>query len=334
MPGNRETSIAFQTDKSPSEYIALARHSNQYDFDVISVYSDLPYHPAFGPLFLMAPHIEKARLGPAGVSPSRMAPIDMAANAALLHACAPGGAYLGIVRGAWHETYGIQPLKQPLQAMSDCARLVQQLWRGEGIYPVSPVFPLPAHTRLAAPLPDMEIPILIGTWGPRLAQLACKFASEVKIGGSANSALAGRMAGILRSGETLNQRPPHAVNLVLGCVTVVDEDRTLAREIARRQVARYLTVVYPLDPTIAIDPEWLKRLEDHLKSEDLNGAAALISDEILDIFALAGRPNDIIERCEALYEAGVDRIEFGTPHGVTGERGISLLGKEVLPSLK
>ena len=334
MPGNRETSIAFQTNKTPSEYIALAQHTNQYDFDVVSVYSDLPFHPAFGPLFLMAPHIEKARLGPAGVSPSRMAPIDMAANAALLHACAPGGSYLGIVRGAWNEQFGMTPLPRPLQSMRECARIVQQLWRGEEIDPISPSFPMPPQTRLAAPLPDTDIPILIGTWGPRLAKLACEFASEVKIGGSANPSLATHMAGILRSGETLYNRTPNEVKLVMGCVTVVGEDRTWAREIACRAVARYLTVVYPLDPTISIDPEWLERLEDRLKSEDLNRAAALISDEILDIFALTGRPHDIIKRCEVLYEAGVDRIEFGTPHGVSSERGISLLGKQVLPSLK
>ena len=334
MPGNRETSIAIQTNKTPFEYIALAQHTNQYDFDAVSVYSDLPFHPAYGPLFLMAPHIKKARLGPAGVSPSRMAPIDMAANAALLHASAPGGSYLGIVRGAWSEQFGIRPLPRALQSIRECARIVQQLWRGEEIDPVSSSFPMPSHSRLAVPLPDTEIPILIGTWGPHLAKLACEFASEVKIGGSANPSLATHMANILRNGETLHNRTPKEVKLVMGCVTVVDEDRTLAREIARQAVARYLTVVYPLDPTISIDPEWLERLEDRLKSEDLNRAAALISDEILDIFALTGRPHDIIERCQALYEAGVDRIEFGTPHGVTCERGISLLGKQVLPSLK
>ena len=46
------------------------------------------------------------------------------------------------------------------------------------------------------------------------------------------------------------------------------------------------------------------------------------------------RPSDIIARCEELYEAGVDRIEFGTPHGLSSAAGISLLGNRVLPSLK
>ena len=66
----RELSIAFQTDKTPAQYIALAKLVDQYDFDAVSVYCDAPFHPSYGPLLLMAPHIQKARLGPAAVSPA------------------------------------------------------------------------------------------------------------------------------------------------------------------------------------------------------------------------------------------------------------------------
>ena len=79
-----ELSIAFQTDKRAAEYVALAKLVNQYAFDTVSVYCDAPYHPSYGPLMLMAPYIERARLGPAAISPSRMHPIDIAAQAALL----------------------------------------------------------------------------------------------------------------------------------------------------------------------------------------------------------------------------------------------------------
>ena len=251
MLSRRETSIALQTDKTPAEYVALAQLIDEFAFDVVSVYNDLPYHPAFGPLFLMAPHLHRARIGPAGVSPTRMAPIDMAANVALLHACAPAGAYLGIVRGAWGERFGIPPLRAPLRDMRDCTRIVQQLLHGEAIHPQSHAFPVPADARLALPLPETEIPLLIGTWGSRLAHIACAFANEVKIGGSANPRLAARMACILRAGESEHNRAPGEVRMVLGCVTVVAEDRAAAREKARRAAARYLTVVLPLDPTIS-----------------------------------------------------------------------------------
>ena len=36
----------------------------------------------------------------------------------------------------------------------------------------------------------------------------------------------------------------------------------------------------------------------------------------------------------ALFEAGVSRVEFGTPHGLTAARGIELLGRRVLPAVR
>src|SRR5690606_8349432 len=96
----REISIAFQTDKSAAEYIALAKLVNQYDFDAVSVYCDAPFHPGFAPLLLMSPYLERARVGVAALPPSRVHPIDIAAQAALLADAAPGGVYIGIARGA------------------------------------------------------------------------------------------------------------------------------------------------------------------------------------------------------------------------------------------
>jgi 5,10-methylenetetrahydromethanopterin reductase len=35
-----------------------------------------------------------------------------------------------------------------------------------------------------------------------------------------------------------------------------------------------------------------------------------------------------------LFEAGATRIEFGTPHGLSEESGMRLLGEMVLPALR
>ncbi len=35
----------------------------------------------------------------------------------------------------------------------------------------------------------------------------------------------------------------------------------------------------------------------------------------------------------ALIDAGVQRVEFGTPHGLTDAAGVELLGRRVLPML-
>ncbi|WP_279580901.1 hypothetical protein [Fodinicola feengrottensis] len=57
-------------------------------------------------------------------------------------------------------------------------------------------------------------------------------------------------------------------------------------------------------------------------------------DELLDLFAFAGTPAEVAARARAVIDAGAARVEFGTPHGLSDERGVHLLGAEVVPRLR
>ncbi|HYO89799.1 MAG TPA: LLM class flavin-dependent oxidoreductase [Candidatus Limnocylindrales bacterium] len=333
----REISIAFQTDKTPAQYIALARLVNEYVFDAVSVYCDAPYHPAYSALLLMAPHIQRARIGPAAVSPARIPPIDIAANTALLAQMAAGGVYIGLARGAWLDDVGIAEPARPIQAMREAAADIRRLLAGDAGSDSGEFYRLAPHVRAPYPLPPpgMLIRLMIGTWGRRLAALAGEIADEVKVGGSANPELVPVMAGWIAEGERIANRPEYSVGLVMGAVTVVDEDRTLARQAARRAVALYLPVVAPLDPTLSLEPEMIQRVQAAVHASNFDAAAALISDDLLDCFAFAGSPHDLIARAEALFDAGARRVEFGTPHGAGSDpaTAIRLIGETVLPAL-
>ncbi|MGB4675160.1 MAG: LLM class flavin-dependent oxidoreductase [Aggregatilineales bacterium] len=330
----RELSIALQTDKTPAQYVELAQLVDGYGFDALTVYGDLPFHPSFGPLLLMAPHVRRARLGPAGVSPSRMSPVDIAASAALLALATPGGAYLGLVRGAWLAEHGIREPDDPIRAIRETIEIVRALHTGAPGGYEGQVYRLAGHVRAPYPLPEQPVPVLIGTWGPRLAALAGELADEVKVGGSANPDMVPVMQGYIGAGEARAGRPVGTVGVVLGAVTVVDEDREAARALARREVALYLPVVARLDPTVEVPLDLVERIRQHVNTGEPDRAARLISDDLLGRFAFAGTPADLIEHCEAIFEAGARRVEFGTPHGLSAGEGIRLLGEKVLPALR
>lgn len=329
-----EISIAFQTDKTADEYVALARMVNAYDLDAVTVYCDAPFHPSYGPLMLMAPHIERARIGPAAVSPARMHPIDIAANTALLAQLAAGGVYIGLARGAWLEDHGIPSPARPLQAIRESVEVIDYLLSGRTGGYNGEIFPLAEHVRAPYALPQAHVPILIGTWGPKLCALAGEMADEVKVGGSANPDIVPVIQRYIRAGEESAGREQGSVGVVMGAVTVVDEDRAAARDAARRSVALYLPVVAPLDPTVTVEHELVDRLRAHVNHNELDEAAALISDDLLDKFAFSGAPDDLIRQGEALFAAGTRRIEFGTPHGLFPENGLRLLGETVIPALR
>jgi 5,10-methylenetetrahydromethanopterin reductase len=331
----REISIAFQTDKTPAQYVALAQWVNRYDFDAVTVYCDAPFQPSFGPLLLMAPHIERARLGPAAVAPSRIHPLDMAAETALLAQLARGGVYVGIARGAWLEQHGIRELTPPIQAIRESIEIVRYLLEGRTGGYNGQVFTLAAHVRAPYPLPTHMPRILIGSWGEKLCAIAGELADEVKIGGSANPDVVPVIQRYIAAGEVRAGRPHGSVHVVAGAVSVCDENREAARDAARRSVALYLPVVAPLDPTVQVEPELITRLQALADQHAYDEAARLISDDLLERFAFAGNPADLIRQAEALYAAGARRVEFGTPHGLSApEVGVRLIGEQVISALK
>ncbi len=120
----------------------------------------------------------------------------------------------------------------------------------------------------------------------------------------------------------------------MGAVTVVDEDGGLARAKARQEVAMYIDVVGRLDPTVEMAPEGLEELRRALRTSGPGAAAAFVPDEILDRFAFAGTPGAVAQHAIDVLQAGADRVDFGSPHGTSADRGLELLGARVLPAIR
>src|SRR5690242_12000864 len=274
--------LAFQSDKSPAEYRALAEIVDRYPFAVVSVYNDLLYQPALGPLLWMAPALHHAQIGPAALNPFTVHPVEIAGQIASLDLASGGRAYLGLVRGAWLDRIGVAQ-SRPVQTLREATRLSQHLLAGRNEPFCGEIFRHPANAPLRYRRVRDSVPVTIGTWGPAMARMAGEVADEIKIGGSANPAMMGVLERYVEQGCSAAGRRPESIRICLGAVSVVDADRQIARELARREVAQYLTVVARLDPTS--DPEWLARMDAAEARGDMAAIARDISDEVLDRFA-------------------------------------------------
>lgn len=298
-----EVGLGLQTDKRPQEYVELARLAEAGGFDVISVLHDLLYQPAIVPLVLIARQTERVRLGPAALNPYTLHPVEIAGQIAALDLASNGRAYLGLVQGAWLDRIGLAE-RRSLGALQEAVEVIRRLLAGDRDGFRGRRFQLAAGARLAYEPLRAHIPLTIGTWGRRTAAWAGTVAQEVKIGGCANP----DMVRLMREWIGNEQ-----VGIVVGAVTVVDEDGRAARERARAEVGMYLEVVRDLDPTLELRP----------------GQPAP-----LDRFTLAGTPEEVAARARRLLEAGASRVEFGPPQGLTSERGVRLLSERVLPLLR
>ena len=322
--GTREVSIAFQSDKRPGEYRELARLAERCGFDVLSVYNDLFFQPAIYPLLLMAQVTERVRLGPAALNPFTLHPVEIAGQIAALDAVSSGRAYLGLVQGSWLDALGID-VRRPLTAVREAVEVIRRLLAGDDSGFEGEQFSLVPGARLRYEVLRTEVPLLIGTWGVHLAAYAGEVAAELKIGGTANPDL----VPLMRS-RIGNDR----VRIVVGAVTVVDEDAEAARQRAREEAALYFPVVACLDPTLDVPTGLVEDVRRLVDARERAAAGRLIPDELLEKLAFAGTAEDVARQAAALYEAGAARVEFGTPHGLTPRRGMELLAERVLPGLR
>lgn len=322
--GGRELGLGLQTDKNPGDYGPLAQLAEHAGFDVVTTFNDLWFQPALPALLEIARTTTHVRVGPSCLNPFTVHPVEIAGQIAALDAASNGRAFLGLARGTWLEPLGLDQ-SDPVTAIREAWEIVRRLLAGDGSGFTGRRFSLPQGQRLRFPVLRDQIPLLIGTWAPRLSAFAGEEAQELKVGGSANP----DVVPVIR--ERIGNPD---VKVVLGAVTVVDEDGGRARSIARREVAMYLAVVAELDPTVSLDPELVALIRALVAAGDDEGAGALISDDVLDRFAFAGSPEQIAAHVEAVFDAGAGRVDFGTPHGAPERRGVELLCAEVLPRLR
>jgi 5,10-methylenetetrahydromethanopterin reductase len=248
----------------------------------------------------MARVTERIRLGPAALNPFTLHPYEIAGQVAMLDSVSRGRAFLGLAKGAWLDRLGIEE-GRPLAALREAVSIIQALLSGDDSGIAGERFTLTPGTTLSYPRERDSVPLLIGTWGPSTARWAGTVADELKLGGSANPDL------VPVARDWLDNA---AVKVVVGSVSVVDEDGDWARERARAAVAPYLDVVAHLDPTLDRDaPPPLER------------------------FCIAGTPEEVAARVHELWDAGADRVELGTPQGRTPLAGVDLICDRVLPLL-
>jgi 5,10-methylenetetrahydromethanopterin reductase len=207
------------------------------------------------------------------------------------------------VRGAWLDELGLDQ-RRPLTALREAVEIVRRLLAGDRSGFDGERFRLAPGTGLHYEPRRRAVPLMLGTWRPRTAAYAGEVAQEVKIGGSANPEMVRLMRRWIANDK---------VGIVVGAVTVVDEDGDLARRRAREEVGMYLDVVAKLDPTLQLEPG---------------------ERPPLDRFAIAGTPEEVAEHARRLYEAGAARVEFGTPQGLTTPAGVELLASRVLRLLR
>lgn len=141
--------------------------------------------------------------------------------------------------------------------------------------------------RFGAEQPD--VPILLAAVGPRMLELAGELADGVMLGGIHSPAYISEVRERLAVGAERADRAPGAIRIHAFCICAADEDRELARGLARASLA--YSAQYP-HYRRRLEEEGFgplaERIATHVAAHEQDAALELVSDEMVDRFAIAG----------------------------------------------
>lgn len=330
-------SLAFEGDGPLQSYVRFSGLMEQYDFYSFQSYDHLMYKPAWPVLFTIATHTKRLQLGPVTTQPFFVHPALTAANLACLDELSGGRALIGLSRGfgSYLEMLSLKP-HRPIAAVREAVEIIDQLIRGSRKPYRGMVFHTSNDTYLRWTPRRTRIPIFIGTWGPRMFQLAGKM--DAVVGTVTDTLWNPNFVPIIKEnlarGARKVGRDPESLLIGARPLTSISKDRELAEETGRSALAHYLPHLSSLSKFAGIDVQEIQTVKAAIEKNDFARAENSLSERSLRNFTASGTPDEIIEQTEEMVKAGVNHIIYGYPLGPSREEAIRLIGEEVIPHFR
>jgi 5,10-methylenetetrahydromethanopterin reductase len=219
-----------------------------------------------------------------------------------------GRAALGIGIGdSSLRTMGLKPLK--LAELEAAIAELRALFAGENVteHDSGAEFHL---NYLSGPT---QVPIYIAASAPKILGLSGRIADGVIVlVGTAphfiQAALDTIEAGAKEVGRTLDD-----LHIVLWTPTSINEDSKKARDLVRAHVARVVIRPLPaeIDPKLQAAVDHIRETYDYYHHMDTEADHAdIVPDELVDLFALAGTPDECRASLEQISGLGIDQVSI------------------------
>jgi 5,10-methylenetetrahydromethanopterin reductase len=266
---------------------------------------------------------ERAVIGLGVVNPYTRHPALIAMETAALAGVAHGRVVLGLGSSnrRWIEQQMAIPFKTPLRGLREGVDIVRQLLAGQRVTYKGEVFAV-ADVALAAP-PPAPVPILLGVKGPRALTLAAEVGDGVHCSILASPAHVRRV----RSATSARSRGEFAV--ISYVPVAISDDPAEARELVRPLIAHYLGLLH--GQSILSDAGLDAARTQPFREAVLSGRMPidLVTDDMVDTFAIAGTPSECRAALAPWAKAGLDGIVAVVPGRADLVRQMERIGRDL-----
>jgi 5,10-methylenetetrahydromethanopterin reductase len=303
--------VSFDGFVGTGEAIALAQRAVEAGARSLWMAEHLGYREAIATCMAFALKAPGPMLVPTAVSPYLWHPMPTAMAMATLEEMAPGCAAIAI--GAGNPLFLAESgraVEKPVRAMREFAEALRKLWSGEAVH-VDGTFVKLSGARLAF-LPSASIPIYIAAIGPDMLRLAGRIGDGVVLSAglsteSVRQSIAACAEGARRDGRDLSKfrragylffgvshHAKEALNAVREKLAFVMRNKFLGANIKASGI--------PLDQEAVIAA---------IARRDIAGATALVPDEAVEAFGIAGTPQHCSTRLRDFIDAGLNEPVLG-----------------------
>jgi len=289
-------------------------------FDAVFASHHYNNRDQFMALSSMAQATDDVLLGPGIANPYETHPVTLSSRVATLDEVSDGRAVFGVGPG---DKSTIRNLgfdhDDALRRVLETFKVAQQLWNGERVDHDGTFRADDAGLNYEVG----EIPVYVGAQGPHMTKMAAKHADGALYNGSHPKDLAWARDQVDSMAD--DRVADTEFDLAAYASVSVAEDADAAREAARPPVAFVAAGSPP--PVLGrhgIDQDVASSIGDAISAGNFEEAFGLVTEPMLDAFCIAGTPDDVAERTEALREHA-DSVVFASPLGPDIDDAISLL---------
>ena len=304
----KEFGVSFQ-HLTARECMATARQAEADGFGTYWVPEDYVHRGAFSLASAIAACTTSLRIGIGVLNPYTRHPVLTAMELGSLEEISDGRAVLGMGASVapWIEGQLGIPYTKPATSMREGVEIIRALFRGEAVTYTGQVFQTTSACFNFQP-PRTDVPIHLGVMGPQNLTLAGQIADGALLAVLLSPAYVRYAVECLRRGTDAAGKAWTDFE-VGGLLTVaIAEDAAAAREAVKPFLATWIGLLsgqpeHPLFSCPGLAARDVQRFGERFAAGDL--AVDLVTDWMIDTFAIAGDPEHCRHRLAALVDAGL-----------------------------
>lgn len=326
--------VSLQDDRPIAEIVKHARLAESLGYREIWTNENGHYRGIFTVAATIAANTTAARIGLGIVNPFHRHPSVIAMEAATLDEASGGRLMLGIGAAQWNlRNLGEadERTRRPYTSTVEAIAIIRALLRGEPV-PASEQFTISPRARLDFTPLRRDLPVYAGAVNERMLRAAGAYADSVELGAIMSVGYIRWALGVIGQGAANAGRDPAAQDIAAPLMVSVRSDAKAAREAVKAELAYYLyRVEHVVYQHSGADADDIARVREVTAERGPEAGAALVTDELIDTFAVAGDTRLAVRRFREYAEAGLRGLIIAHIPGPGRIEGLSLIAEEVIP---